>query len=204
MERHCGDCQLCCKLLPMQAGNERKWLQHPEMIALFGSPGMLPEFDKPAGERCPLQKHGKGCACYPRRPMGCRVWNCRWLVNNDTADLRRPDRSHYVIDLNPDFVRVEAGSESTPVEVIQIWVDPDYPNAHRDPALRRYLERQAEHGRLALIRFNERDGFVLIPPSMASDKQWHEEDSQKSPGPQGSTWPDDIKALLLTPEQEAL
>jgi hypothetical protein len=37
--------------------------------------------------------------------------------------------------------------------------------------LRAYLDRQ---GKVALIRFNERDAFSLWPPSLANDGQWHE------------------------------
>jgi len=49
---------------------------------------------------------GKGCAIYAKRPMSCALWNCRWLVNDDTAELSRPDRSPYVIDIMPDYVTV--------------------------------------------------------------------------------------------------
>jgi hypothetical protein len=97
-------------------------------------------------------------------PPCCHFWNCRWLVNDDTADLSRPDRAHYVIDLLPDYVTVidnETG-EKTNVEVIQIWCDPKYPDAHRDPALRRYLERRAAEGKMALVRYNQKDAFTIM------------------------------------------
>ena len=140
--RHCGGCTLCCKLLPVN------------------------ELDKAAGERCRHQRTNKGCAVYNTRKMPpcCHFWNCRWLVNDDTADLSRPDRAHYVIDLLPDYVTVidnETG-EKTNVEVIQIWCDPKYPDAHRDPALRRYLERRAAEGKMALVRYNQKDAFTIM------------------------------------------
>ncbi len=81
-DRKCGDCSLCCKLLPM------------------------PELAKPANKRCKHQRYGKGCAIYARRPDSCRTWSCRWLLGEGTDDLPRPDRSHYVIDPMPDFVRM--------------------------------------------------------------------------------------------------
>lgn len=150
MQRHCGDCQLCCRLLPVRS----------------------PLLDKNAGEKCKHQKFGVGCTVYRtgKMPFECGVWNCRWLVNDDTADLRRPDRSHYVIDIMPDFVT----AEGQPFEVVQIWVDPRYPDAHRDPALRAYLERRALEGKVALIRYNARDAFTLVAPSLCDDGQWHE------------------------------
>lgn len=155
IERKCGDCQLCCKLLPTK------------------------EINKPANTRCKHQKVGKGCAIYARRPLSCAVWNCRWLLNDDTADLSRPDRVHYVIDVLPDWVTIqqEDGS-SQDLPVLQIWVDPNFPDAHRDPHLRAYIQRRGiKDGMAALIRYGSNDGFAIFPPSIAADGQWHEQDS---------------------------
>jgi hypothetical protein len=150
--RQCGDCQLCCRLLPMQ------------------------ELAKPAGARCEHQRHAKGCAIYARRPACCALWTCRWLVRDDTDALRRPDRSHYVIDLMPDYItlRPDDGGASETMQVVQVWIDPAYPDAHRDPALRAYLERRAAEGIAALVRLDAREGFVLVAPALASDGRWHE------------------------------
>jgi hypothetical protein len=181
-ERKCGDCQLCCRLLPMSAGARKEVAEMiPRMIEagmakLSDFQGMLLDFDKPAGKRCPHQRHHKGCTLYKRRPFGCRYWNCRWLVNDDTADMPRPDRSGYVIDLMPDFITVtpDDGGEPFNIEVVQVWVDPKHPDAHHDPHLRAYLNRRGKEGKIALIRFNERDAITLWPPSMCVDGQWHE------------------------------
>lgn len=173
--RHCGDCTLCCKLLPVHDG-----------VRVDGKsmPGNL---DKLAGERCRYQRHHKGCAVYntAKMPVCCKMWNCRWLVNDDAGNLSRPDRSHYVIDIMPDYVTLQdnATGEQHKVEVIQIWIDPRYPAAHRDPALRRYLDRQ---GKIALVQFNSSDAIHLIPPSMTSDGQWRELEG-KSEGREHST-----------------
>src|SRR5262245_54343180 len=64
--RRCGDCTLCCKLLPVR------------------------ELHKKGGERCQHQKAGKGCGVYnkPAMPPSCGLWSCRWLVQPDeTAEL---------------------------------------------------------------------------------------------------------------------
>jgi hypothetical protein len=139
--------------------------------------GMLPNFDKPAGVPCPHQSHHRGCKVYERRPFGCRVWNCRWLVGDGTADLRRPDRSRYVIDVMPDFVTLRYNDGSIPpvnIQVIQIWVDPKDRDAwSRDDALLAYLDRQGQQGIAALIRWSAHDGMTLFPPSMSEDGQWH-------------------------------
>jgi hypothetical protein len=157
MKRECGDCQLCCKLLPMKDAKRGG-------------------FDKAAGVRCQHQRHHKGCAIYANRPWCCEMWSCRWLVNDDTADLSRPDRSHYVIDLVPDYVTVqnnETGDEQH-IEIVQVWIDPHYPDAHRDPALRRYMVRRAEEGKATMIRYNERDALTIFAPAFDKDGQWHE------------------------------
>lgn len=155
-KRQCGDCQLCCKLLPMH----------------------LPTIEKEAGQRCPHQRANIGCNIYPRRPMCCQMWNCRWLVDEDAHDLRRPDRVHYVIDIMPDIMRrrLDDGTMQEMI-VVQVWCDPKYPDAHRDPALRRYLDRVAEKtGSPAIVRFSAdpRGALALFAPSISSDHQWHE------------------------------
>lgn len=158
-DRQCGGCTLCCKLVPVH------------------------ELQKAAGERCRHQQTGKGCAVYrkPGMPMSCALWSCRWLVNDDTAELRRPDRSRYVIDIMPDFVvitNVETG-ERTNVEVIQIWCDPKARDAWRiDDALLDYIERRGREGKAALIRYSNNEGCTVFPPSMSDDGQFHVQHSK--------------------------
>ena len=153
--RKCSGCSLCCKLLPVR------------------------ELGKGAGERCQHQKFKKGCTVYgrPSMPPSCRLWNCRWLVNNDTADLPRPDRAHYVIDIMPDFVTVRdnATGAMRPVEVVQIWCDPAFRDAWREPHLLAFLERRGREGIAALVRFGSKsDAIGVFPPSMSDDGKWHE------------------------------
>jgi len=164
--RQCGGCTLCCKLLPVHDG------------VLVNGKRMPGNLDKLAGERCPHQRTGKGCAIYhsSRMPACCTMWNCRWLVNDDTADLSRPDRSHYVIDIMPDYVTVvdnETGARHK-VEVIQIWCDPKYPYAHRDPHLRAYLARRGEEGKMALVRYDSSRAVHIMPPAMTLDGKFQE------------------------------
>lgn len=155
MTRHCGGCQLCCRLLPTE------------------------EINKPALARCPHQKHGVGCAIYAKRPMSCRLWNCRWLVDESTRDLPRPDRAHYVIDLIPDFITVQPhdGTAPTHMEVIQVWVDPAHRGAHRAPSFRRWLDQQ---GKPAIVRYSSIDGFVLFPACMTGGRGFIEFQSRVS------------------------
>jgi hypothetical protein len=150
MTRRCGDCQLCCTLLPTR------------------------EVPTAAGERCKHQRFHKGCAIYKDRPTSCRLWSCRWLTEDDTADLRRPDRSGYVLDMLPDFITLEQPDRPIRIEVVQVWVDPRRPDSHRDPALRAWLERRAEDGVAALVRLSGKDGFVLFAPAFTSGRGWVE------------------------------
>jgi hypothetical protein len=183
-QRQCGGCTLCCKLLPMKAGHytpERLAEVTAAMVAKgWGTAanyaGMLREFDKPAGEPCKHQRHSKGCAVYTKRPFCCRMWSCRWLVNDDCDDLRRPDRSRVVVDLLPDFITADPhdGSEPVNIEVVQVWVDPKHPDAWRAPEMLAYLERRAREGKAALIRLGPQKAFTVFAPPLCGDGKWHE------------------------------
>jgi hypothetical protein len=169
--RQCGTCTLCCKLMPMDGGRDNADVLAAAvevgLIKASDVAGMVKDFFKEAGCRCPHQRHGKGCSIYAVRPFGCRTWSCRWLVNDDTADLSRPDRSHYVVDCMPDYVT----NDGHTVPVIQVWLDPNYPDAHEDPALRAYLDRRGKEGWAALIRSSATKAFLLAPPSM-NNGEW--------------------------------
>jgi hypothetical protein len=170
--RSCGDCQLCCKLLPVV------------------------EISKAGGERCRHQKVGKGCQVYqqawhppsPSRsaagfPPSCAAWSCRWLIDPETAGLPRPDRCHWVIDPMTDYIALtdDATGERQEVAVLQVWVDPAFPAAHRDRRLRDYLSMVAEKYQIAgLVRWNASDGVVIIAPSIAPDGKWHELPSNRT------------------------
>jgi hypothetical protein len=151
--RVCGSCQACCKLVP------------------------VPSIGKAAGHRCQHQRAGKGCLIHDQRPFACRTWSCRWISDPKAKALPRPDRCHYVVDMVLDYVTAKTHDGSAPrqIDVIQVWVDPDYPDAHRDPKLRAYLLMMGEKfGCAALIRYDSRRGFTLFPPALADDGQWHE------------------------------
>lgn len=178
--RRCGECTLCCKLLPMAQrpddvhGAIHAMVEHG-LASYADYAGARAEWTKAAGQRCQYQRR-TGCAIYADRPGSCRMWSCRWLSADDTADLPRPDRSHYVIDVTPDYITLQNShtGRQTPMPVITVWLDPGYPEAHRDPALRAYVERRAAEGAATLFRLSERAGFVLFAPALSDDGQWHE------------------------------
>jgi hypothetical protein len=158
VSRHCGECTLCCTLLPV-----------------------VP-LKKGAGERCQNQR-GLGCKVYHKEgfPLECGLWNCRWLVDPTTSKLLRPDVSHYVIDIIPDFITAQDHGREFKVPVIQVWIDPKYPDAHKDPALREWL-RQHEPQCLMLVRYDATEAIIFIPPHMSSTGDWEQPPNTKQEG----------------------
>jgi hypothetical protein len=150
--RQCGGCTLCCRLIPVE------------------------ELHKAAGIRCQHVRHGKGCSIYARRPASCGEWSCMWLIGDEGGQplpLRRPDHVHYVIDMQPDLIRLTDNQTGEVIEqlVMQIWCDPRWPMAVEDDAeLKAMLERV---GIIALVRFDSSKGYALWPPSRSKDGQWH-------------------------------
>lgn len=57
MNRVCGDCQLCCLLMPVE------------------------EMGKKASVRCKYQRAGKGCSIYPRRDHRSWAWRASYHRN---------------------------------------------------------------------------------------------------------------------------
>lgn len=156
MSRECGSCTLCCRLLPVKG------------------------IGKPALTRCKHQRHHKGCAVYhqPEKgfPRECGLWSCAWLKNVDAAELRRPDRSHYVIDLLPDYITAEQpDGPPVVVPVVQIWADPKYPDCHRDPELRAWLIRR--NGFAGIVRYGSDEAIIIFPPYMMANREWLERSS---------------------------
>jgi hypothetical protein len=150
VKRQCGDCTLCCKLVPVK------------------------EIDKPANTRCKHQRQIKGCLVYHtnKMPFSCHIWNCRWLVNDDTHNLARPDRSHFVIDIMPDFVIALDGDKKIQIQVVQIWCDANYRDAWKTPSMHDYMMRRGAEGIASMIRYDSYDAIIVIPPNMNSEKKW--------------------------------
>lgn len=150
--RKCGSCTACCTLLPVKG---------------------LPSGDKPANTRC-THVCSRGCAIYKHRPLSCRAFACRWLMDESTGGLRRPDKAGYVIDPMLDTILVDG----EPKDVVQVWIDPKHPDAHEDPALRAWLEDVAtRYGLAALVRWGQEEGMLLVAPVLTSGGNWIEQRS---------------------------
>ena len=156
--RQCGECTLCCKLVPVG------------------------EMEKPAGVRCQHVRWGKGCMIYAHRPDSCRLWACAWRSETDSAGLRRPDRSHCVIDpIGMNITKRDNDTgESEQAPAIQVWCDPDHPQAYLAPSILEFVRRRAANGLSAIIRYNNDDALLLVAPELTG-KSWLRFHSGKTP-----------------------
>lgn len=145
--RACGTCNLCCKLVPVDA------------------------LEKPANTWCQHAVKKAGCGIYADRPIGCRNWSCMWLGDpRATAALARPDHAKYVVDEGADVIKLNG----EPLGVMQVWVDPGYPNAWRsDEALKALMLKMARAAKLGTIVRHGNDGaFVVLPPPVSPSGEW--------------------------------
>ena len=99
--RECGECSMCCKLLPIED----------------------PELKKAAGKWC-QHCHPKrgGCTIYETRPAVCRSFACVWLTTPQMGDAWWPAKSKIV---------VVGADENDPTDNITYIVDPAFPTRWR-------------------------------------------------------------------------
>ena len=145
--RKCGNCQLCCFLLPV------------------AEPNVL---QKPALQKCKHQRFRKGCSIYEERPFSCRDWSCAWLQGTLPESMRRPDKVGYVVDPIPDTVTyTPENSLDTPVvvPVHQVWLDPrtvTTGSLKLTGGFGLWLDDVFRQGKGILFREGSRKGYVLF------------------------------------------
>lgn len=160
-KRVCGDCQLCCKLIPVE------------------------EMDKPAFQKCEFQKYHKGCTIYPDRPVGCASWSCGWLVNpadpnGPLLSLDRPDRSGYVIDPMLGSITVQDDEGKSYEEAsVEIWVD-GLQNIRKPIDDPKFCVWHQENIPMltCTIRYAIGKGVVMVPPNRNNGKDWKSQELQ--------------------------
>jgi hypothetical protein len=142
--RQCGDCTLCCRLLPV---------------------GSL---KKKANEAC-RHLHSKGCRIYDMRPTDCQLWSCRWLTGESTENMPRPDRCGYVIDMMPDAVMVNDRGEKTLAEVVVVWASSE--TCWQNERFYEWVDRCATDGKAVLIRYDERRAQLVAGAAITVEKE---------------------------------
>ena len=73
MDRQCGSCSMCCKVLH------------------------IAEFDKPANRWCEHIARGGGCGIYETRFETCRGYKCQWLLDDSLGPEWQPHRSKFIM-----------------------------------------------------------------------------------------------------------
>ena len=145
-ERKCGACKACCVWMPVA------------------------ELSKKTDEPCShLKANKRGCSIYSRRPPGCYLWSCMWLIGAQSSAIARPDISGYFLDPMGDYVSLVFPARAIKrMEVTPLWSDPLRPDAWRtDEALLNWADSSR-----TVIQDN-RTGTLAYPPSWTSGDQWH-------------------------------
>jgi hypothetical protein len=171
--RQCGNCTLCCKLVPVRS------------------------IEKPRDTWCSHCDPSRGCKIYDDRPLDCKLWSCLWLIDGDAAERLQPKRYHCVFDVMIDFIGVNGVDNP----VAQLWVDPAYPLAYRDPAVHAEIERLGRTYQVpTLVRLNWR-GIIVVPACLTGNGVSFEHESKLS---DRRTWGDDAwQAIGLTLQEDA-
>jgi len=79
MAKTCGECQLCCFILHVEALKKQEW------------------------EQCEHQCK-QGCAIYPNRPEICSNYRCLWLSDEFIPEEFRPDKIGCVVDIHDTLI----------------------------------------------------------------------------------------------------
>ena len=120
MNRECGRCSLCCKVLTILRE------------------GII-EKDKPAGKWCPHACPGKGgCSRYEERPGVCRDFQCQWISDPTMGPEWYPRTSHMVV------------SSSAAEGVVYVDVDPAWPDAWKKSPYYEQLRALSRHVRVSI------------------------------------------------------
>lgn len=147
--RPCGECTMCCKLLPISKNED-------------GGLGDFP-FDKPAGTVCKHCAPGHGCQIFstPGFPNLCKSYFCLWKLTGKEQVLPedcRPDKVHAI------FQHLKALPEFPGRRIMSVEVDPD---RNISKQFIRFLEHGADVGLSFLVRDATHGGVLSNSPELA-------------------------------------
>lgn len=114
IDRACGSCGLCCKLMRIE------------------------EIDKPENRWCPHYSQGRGCGVYQTRPTECATFVCGWLVDEKLDERWKPTTARFflwqpagprrlVIEVDPAFP--QAWRKEPYYSTIKSWSNRSRPGA---------------------------------------------------------------------------
>jgi hypothetical protein len=77
----------------------------------------------------------------------------------------------------PDMISAVNDGREIEMLVVQVWIDPGFPDAHRDPALRRWMAMVAKRDSMpTIVRYGSYRALLVIAPCMTDtpDGPWME------------------------------
>lgn len=110
--RSCGDCCLCCKVMKVADLN-------PPKLANVWCQHCAPSSLLP-------------CSVYSTRPESCRDFVCSWLAGIIPEPLK-PNKTKCVLSTATVTI------SGKPIECLNVYVDPGYPDAWKRDPVRAYL-----------------------------------------------------------------
>tara|TARA_R110000772_G_scaffold47449_4_gene108523 strand:+ start:65 stop:514 length:450 start_codon:yes stop_codon:yes gene_type:complete len=102
-KRECGECTLCCLILP------------------------IIDTQSPPNTLCKHCTLSKGCGIYDTRPNNCRNYNCEWILSDDIPMDLKPNKSHMIFEkithtiqlANLEHTHLDAWKEQNVLDYIQ-------------------------------------------------------------------------------------
>lgn len=129
-DRSCGTCNLCCVVFD------------------------VPALPKSAGTMCPHHVGAAGCGIYPRRPDGCRLFYCHWLLEPSLDPEWKPEIAGFVLAVDPDTGNLEARMAPG---LSDAWREAPY-----EPQFRRWAEQGMADFRHVIV-LAEGTATVVLP-----------------------------------------
>jgi len=135
---NCGNCKICCYVTA------------------------VPEIQKHFNTWCAHAIGSQGCRIYAMRPLSCCGFECYWLKEGLSKDLR-PDLCGVMIESIPGYnVRV-------------VYCDPSKPMAWQQPEFRKIIADFALSNHPVVVNVGRKGGNVIIlPDGITEDQVWSE------------------------------
>jgi hypothetical protein len=127
--KSCGECSLCCKL------------------------PRIDELNKPLESWCRHIAAGRGCGIYETRPVSCRAFFCRWILDPVLGPEWKPSKCKMIL--------IQEGPKQ-----LLVHVDPAAPGAWRREPYLSQLRRMARNGLAAdaVLLIQERGRVMALLP----------------------------------------